>query len=61
MPFFDTLPRYNNPHKLPKGQEKSMFELIILVTFVLWCVFGTILLKLTGWSFKKMFVRRVEG
>ena len=46
MPFVDTLSLYNNSHKMQILQGEIMFELIILITFVLWCAFGITLLKL---------------
>ena len=45
MPFVGTLPLYNNSQKMQILQGEIMFELIILITFVLWCVFGGLLLK----------------
>ena len=38
-----------------------MFELIIIITFELWCVFGFLLLENTGWNFKRFVVRKIKG
>ncbi len=61
MPFVGTLTLYNNFQKMQILQGGIMFELIILITFVLWCVFGIILLKNTRWNFKRIFVRKIKG
>lgn len=37
-----------------------MFEEIILITFLLWCVFGFLLLKNKIWNFKKIMVGRIK-
>ncbi len=38
-----------------------MFEDIILITFLLWCVFGVLLLKNREWNFKKIGEGRIKG
>lgn len=38
-----------------------MFEIIILITFTLWCVFGFLLLKATKWNNLKIAVGKVKG
>ena len=38
-----------------------MFELIILITFVLWCLFGFILLKNTRWNFKRIVFGKIKS
>ena len=37
-----------------------MFELIIILTFELWCVFGFLLLENTGWNFKRFVVGKIK-
>jgi hypothetical protein len=37
-----------------------MFELIILITFMLWCVFGVLLLKNTRWNLRKIVVGKIK-
>ena len=48
MPFLGTLTNYNKTHKTQIMEEQLMFEVIIGCTFVLWCVFGGILVKVEG-------------
>lgn len=38
-----------------------MFEFIILITFMLWCVFGILLLKNRIWIFRKILVGKIKG
>ena len=61
MPFVGTLTIYNNSHKMQILQGGIMFELIIIITFELWCVFGFLLLENTGWNFKRFVVRKIKG
>ena len=61
MPFVGTLPLYNNSQKMQIMQGEIMFELIIIITFELWCVFGFLLLENTGWNFKRFVVRKIKG
>ena len=48
MPFVGTLTIYNKTHKTQIMEDPFMFEVIIGCTFVLWCVFGGILVKVEG-------------
>ncbi len=36
-----------------------MFEIIILITFMLWCVFGFLLLKATRWNYNTIAVGKI--
>jgi len=38
-----------------------MFELIIILTFELWCVFGFLILENKGWNFKRFIVGKIKG